>query len=73
METPVDAATLQEFGTKYTAAWCSQNAADVAACFADDGSLKINDGEPSVGRAAITAAATAATDKASNSRNEMSP
>ena len=53
----MDVAKLREFGTKYTAAWCSQNAASVAAFFAENGSLKINDGAPSVGRAAITAAA----------------
>ena len=53
----MDAARLEEFGRKYTAAWCSQNAASVAAFFSESGSLKINDGAPSVGRAAITAAA----------------
>ena len=54
---PMDAAHLKEFGTRYTAAWCSQDAASVAAFFAENGSLKINDAAPSVGRAAITAAA----------------
>lgn len=53
----MDAAQLEELGTRYTAAWCSQNAASVAAFFAEGGSLKINDGTPSVGRTAITAAA----------------
>ena len=53
----MDTPALQEFGRKYTAAWCSQNAASVAACFAAAGSLQINDGAPSVGRAAIAAAA----------------
>ncbi len=53
----MDAATLQEFGAEYTAAWCSQHAASVAAFFAEDGSLTINDGAPAVGRTAITAAA----------------
>jgi uncharacterized protein (TIGR02246 family) len=53
----VDATRLREFATEYTAAWCSQNAASVAAFFAEGGSLKINDGAPSVGRTAITAAA----------------
>jgi steroid delta-isomerase-like uncharacterized protein len=43
-----------EFAAKYTEAWCSQNAASVASFFAEDGSLQINDGEPSVGPAAIT-------------------
>jgi hypothetical protein len=54
---PMDAATLREFATRYTAAWCSQHAARVAAFYAENGSLKINDGDPSVGRTAITAAA----------------
>src|SRR5215207_6351787 len=53
----MDAATLNEFATRYTAAWCSQDAARVAAFFAEDGSLTINAGAPSIGRAAITAAA----------------
>lgn len=54
----VEVATqLKEFATKYTAAWCSQNASSVAAFFAENGSLTINDGAPAVGRAAITAAA----------------
>ena len=53
----MDGAKLQEFGRNYTAAWCSQNAASVAAFFAAGGSLKINDGAPAVGRTAITAAA----------------
>jgi hypothetical protein len=56
-EKPMDAAQLVAFGTRYTAAWCSQNAASVAAFFAEAGSLQINDGAPSVGRPAITAAA----------------
>ncbi len=48
---------LSEFALKYAAAWCSQDAASVAAFFAKDGSLKINDGPASVGRDAIAAAA----------------
>ena len=53
----MDTKKLTEFATRYTAAWCSQNAASVAAHFAEDGSLKINDGAPAIGRAAITASA----------------
>lgn len=53
----MDATQLTEFATAYTAAWCSQNAASVAACFAEGGSLKINDAAPAVGRTAITEAA----------------
>ena len=48
---------LQDFAARYTAAWCSQDPARVAAFYAEDGSLTINDGEPSVGRAAIAEAA----------------
>jgi uncharacterized protein (TIGR02246 family) len=46
---------LQDFATRYTAAWCSQDAASVAAFFSPNGSLTINNGTPSIGRAAITA------------------
>ena len=53
----MDGAKLREFAARYTAAWCSQNAASVASFFADGGSLKINEGVPAVGRAAITVAA----------------
>lgn len=53
----MNADELKEFGTRYTAAWCSQNAASVAAFFAESGWLSINDGAPAVGRAAITASA----------------
>ena len=53
----MNADQLREFASRYTAAWCSQNAASVAAFYADSGSLKINNGTPSVGRAAITDAA----------------
>jgi hypothetical protein len=48
---------LREFATRYTAAWCSGNAAGVAAFFAPGGALTINGGTPSVGRIAITKAA----------------
>ena len=48
---------LEKFATQYTAAWCSQDASSVASFFGINGSLTINDGEPSVGRHAITAAA----------------
>lgn len=51
------ATTLNDFATRYTAAWCSQNAASVASFFAENGSLTINEGTPSVGRTAITGAA----------------
>lgn len=50
---------LREFATRYTAAWCSQNAASVAAFFSPAGSLTINGGTPAIGRTAITASAQA--------------
>ncbi len=50
---------LKEFAARYTAAWCSQDAARVAAFYAADGSLTINDNEPAVGRKAITEATQA--------------
>ena len=52
-----EADKLREFATNYTAAWCSQDAARVASFFAENGSLKINDGNPSIGRGEIARAA----------------
>jgi uncharacterized protein (TIGR02246 family) len=49
----LESAHLRDFAKRYTAAWCSQNAASVAAFFAPNGSLSVN-GAPAVGRAAIT-------------------
>ena len=48
---------LRDFARRYTEAWCSQDPARVADSYAPDGSLTINEGPPSVGRAAITEAA----------------
>jgi steroid delta-isomerase-like uncharacterized protein len=53
----MEPAELEDFATRYTAAWCSQKAASVASFFSVGGSLKINAGSPSVGRASIAAAA----------------
>ena len=53
----MDLSAIKDFATRYTTAWCSQEASRVASFFAEKGSLKINNGSPSVGRAAITAAA----------------
>jgi SnoaL-like domain len=44
---------LKEFATRYTAAWCSQDASRVASFFSANGSLSVNDGAPAVGRVAI--------------------
>lgn len=48
---------LRDLAQQYTAAWCSQDPARVAAWYAPGGSLTINDGPASVGQAAITEAA----------------
>jgi hypothetical protein len=53
----LDSVSLNDFATRYTAAWCSQSAASVAAFFAEYGSLQVNDGSPAVGRVAITGVA----------------
>lgn len=44
--------TLIEFAARYTAAWCSRDAASVSAFFAEEGTLLVN-GTPAVGREAI--------------------
>lgn len=53
----LDFAQLHDFAARYTAAWCSQKPESVAAFFSSNGSLKINDSAPAVGRAALTEAA----------------
>jgi uncharacterized protein (TIGR02246 family) len=47
-------AQLRRFATRYTAAWCSQDAASVAAFYSPHGSLTVNRGDPAIGRKAIT-------------------
>ena len=44
---------LLAFAQRYAAAWCSQDAASVAAFYSADGSLSVNDSPPAVGRRAI--------------------
>jgi len=56
---PTDLDRLRAMARKYTAAWCSQDPAKVAAFFSPNGSLRINNGEPAVGRDAITGVARA--------------
>ena len=45
---------LTDFATRYAAAWCSQDAASVAAFYSEYGSLTVNEGVPAVGPEAIT-------------------
>ena len=53
----VDRDQLVDFARRYTAAWCSGEPEQVAEHYSPMGSLTINDGEPAIGRAAITDAA----------------
>ena len=46
---PIDAANLRDFAVRYTAAWCSQDPASVAAFFSPAASLTVNRA-PAVGR-----------------------
>jgi uncharacterized protein (TIGR02246 family) len=48
-----DLTDLKEFAKRYAKAWCSQDPEKVAAFFAENGSISINNGPPAVGRAAI--------------------
>lgn len=53
----MDESKLTDLATRYAAAWSSGDAASLASFYAEDGSLTVNAGAPSVGRKAITAAA----------------
>ncbi|MBI1393568.1 MAG: hypothetical protein GC152_12570 [Alphaproteobacteria bacterium] len=50
MQRPSD---IEDFASRYAAAWSSQDPAAVAASFAPTGKLTVNGGPPAVGRAAI--------------------
>jgi predicted ester cyclase len=50
---------LKQFAECYAQAWCSQHPEKVAAFFAENGSLSVNNGPPAVGRAAIAKEAQA--------------
>jgi uncharacterized protein (TIGR02246 family) len=50
----MDPVPLNDLARRYTAAWCSQDPARVAECYSPEGSLKVNDGSPAVGRDAVT-------------------
>ena len=50
---------LSNFAQRYAKAWCSQNPESVAAFFAENGSISINNGPPAIGRAAIAKEAEA--------------
>jgi uncharacterized protein (TIGR02246 family) len=48
---------LTDFATRYAAAWSGQDPEELASFYAEDGSLRINAGDPSVGCVAIAAKA----------------
>ena len=50
----MNADDLADFAKRYTAAWCSQDAASVAAFYSEYGSLTVNEGVPAIGQEAIT-------------------
>src|SRR5204863_6152889 len=50
---------LHDFAKRYAKAWCSQDPGKVAAFFAKNGSLRVNNGPPAIGRAAIAKEAQA--------------
>jgi steroid delta-isomerase-like uncharacterized protein len=55
---PMSESELADFATRYAAAWSGQNPETLASFYAEDGSLTVNAGPPSVGRGAITAKAS---------------
>ena len=49
----MDPARLRDFATRYAAAWSSQDPAKLASFYEATGSLTVNGGAPSIGRAAV--------------------
>lgn len=56
---PAKPMNVENLGTRYAAAWSSQDPARLASFYSEEGTLTVNAGPPSVGRAAITATARA--------------
>jgi hypothetical protein len=57
--TPMTDAQLHDLATRYAAAWSGGEPGRLAAFYAEDGSLAVNDGAPAVGRPAVAAKAEA--------------
>lgn len=53
----MDEHDLSGLGTRYAAAWSSQDPARLASFYSEEGSLSVNDGQPAIGRTAIAAKA----------------
>jgi uncharacterized protein (TIGR02246 family) len=58
-ERPMNDRELRDFATRHAAAWSNQDPVTFARFYAENGSLTVNDREPSVGRDAIEATARA--------------
>lgn len=56
---PISQAALEDMAKRYADAWSSGSPDAVASFYEEDGKIVINDGEPTVGRAAITEVAQA--------------
>ena len=56
-ESAMNSAELAELATSYAAAWSSQDPEKLASFYTGDGSLRVNAGEPSLGREAIASTA----------------
>jgi len=52
--TSMNQTELSDFGTRYAAAWSSQEPFSLASFYSEKGSLAVNGGAPSVGRTAIS-------------------
>jgi uncharacterized protein (TIGR02246 family) len=52
--TSMNQTELTDFGTRYAAAWSSQDPVSLTSFYTEKGSLTVNGGAPSVGRTAIT-------------------
>ena len=50
----LDMDEIKAFAVRYAAAWSSQDPGRLASHYAENGVLQINDGDPSVGREAVT-------------------
>jgi dipeptidyl aminopeptidase/acylaminoacyl peptidase len=53
--TAMDDTQLRDFATRYAAAWSSQDPDKLASFYAESGALKVNEGAPAEGRAAVRA------------------
>jgi steroid delta-isomerase-like uncharacterized protein len=55
----LDLTQLTDFATQYAAAWSSRNPDRLSRFYAEDAALRVNEGQPAIGRAEICATAHA--------------